>query len=430
MRSITLKILLTRSSLKLHTKMLHSLIKAPTWFFDHNTVAKSTVYGHVCTTINGLACIRTMGAQKAVIEDFHRFQNFHTTIHYALIAVSRWFGFNIDCLTVLLITVVTFLNVASSQNQNTGTVGLSLFYAISLLSFLQWTIRQTTEFENLLVAVERILEYGALPAEVDDAKQQDPVVSLPYNWPSSGEIVFENLKLKYDKNADDYILKGLTFRAVGGEKIGIVGRTGAGKSSIINALFRLSTFEGSILIDGVNINSVNLQELRKRISVIPQDPTIFTGTLRQNLDPFQEYEDDEIWRALDQVELKTSFDNQLGLQLVVQEGGTNLSVGQRQLVCLARALLRKNKILVVDEATSNVDFHTDKLIQRTIRIQFSDCTVLTIAHRIDTLLDYSQIIVMDDGRIVEMAPPSVLLGDQKSAFGVLYRESGKYLEPK
>uniref|UniRef100_A0A915IQU0 ABC transporter domain-containing protein n=1 Tax=Romanomermis culicivorax TaxID=13658 RepID=A0A915IQU0_ROMCU len=208
-------------------------------------------------------------------------------------------------------------------------------------------------------------------------------------------------------------------------QIGIVGRTGAGKSSILNALFRLSNLEGKIIIDEIDTKTIDLYELRKKISIIPQDPVLFIGSLRKNLDPFSEFCDDVIWNALQQVELKNAFkDSEHGLLAEMQEGGANLSVGQRQLVCLARALLRKNKILVIDEATANVDLVTDSLIQKTIRQQFKDCTVLTIAHRLNTIMDCSRVMVMQDGCLQEMDSPAVLLQKRESLFFKLVEETG------
>lgn len=244
---------------------------------------------------------------------------------------------------------------------------------------------------------------------------------------------------------DPPVLRDLTFLVEPKEKIGIVGRTGAGKSSTINALFQLSETSGSIIIDGIDITQIGLHDLRPKISIIPQEPVLFSGTMRKNLDPFEEFTDSQLWKSLEEVELKEAVqDLSLGLNSQMSEGanflvvdsriiglmiffsgGTNFSVGQRQLVCLARAILRNNKILVMDEATANVDPQTDALIQNTIRRKFADCTVLTIAHRLNTVMDSDKVLVMDAGSVKEYDHPFVLLQDKSGIFYGMVHQTGK-----
>lgn len=292
-------------------------------------------------------------------------------------------------------------------------MGLIITQYMGLIGSLQWGMRQWSELENHMVSVERLLEYTTVESE-PDRKQ---LIKLPDNWPDEGKIEFRNVSLTYNPK-DLPVLKNLNFTILPREKVGIVGRTGAGKSSTITALFQLYPIEGSIMIDGVDTTRVPLDELRSKISIIPQEPVLFSGTMRRNLDPFEEYSDDIIWNALDQVELKDVVSElPAGLHSNVSEGGTNFSVGQRQLVCLARALIRNNRVLVMDEATANVDPYTDGLIQNTIREKFANCTVLTIAHRLHTVMDSDKILVMGAGSVQEFDHPYNLLRNKS---GVLY----------
>lgn len=267
-------------------------------------------------------------------------------------------------------------------------------------------MRQSAAVSNSFVSVERALLYKDLPQEPEPEKE----VEIDSSWPR-GEIEIDNLSYKYH---DKIALNHLNLHIHAGQKVGIVGRTGAGKSSLIGALFRLATVEGSVTIDGVDTGSIPLQTLRSRLAIIPQDPVLFSGTLKHNLDPLNESSKESLITVLAEVNL-----SQVSLDMEIKRNGSNLSVGQRQLICLARAILRRSRILILDEATANVDPDTDELIQATIRRKLQHCTVLTIAHRINTVMDSDIIVVMDGGRIIELGPPDELLSNS-SKFAQLH----------
>ncbi|XP_067646367.1 probable multidrug resistance-associated protein lethal(2)03659 [Eurosta solidaginis] len=387
-------------------------------------VTRSPIYSHLGASLSGLSTIRAFGAQKILTAEFDNYQDLHSSGFYMFLSTSRAFGYWLDCFCVLYIAVTT-LSFFLFSPENGGDVGLAITQAMSLTGMVQWGMRQSAEVENSMTCVERVLEYDEIEPEGD--MESSPAKKPPQTWPEQGRIEFDKLSLRYfPEPTSERVLKSLDLEIEPSEKIGIVGRTGAGKSSLINALFRLSYNDGAIIIDARNTNDLGLHDLRSKISIIPQEPVLFSGTMRYNLDPFDEYSDAKLWEALDEVELKgVVSDFPTGLQSKISEGGTNFSVGQRQLVCLARAILRENKILVLDEATANVDPQTDALIQTTIRSKFRNCTVLTIAHRLHTIMDSDKVLVMDAGRAVEFGSPFELLTVSKTkVFYGMVKEAG------
>lgn len=313
-----------------------------------------------------------------------------------------------------LIVLFASLFAILGQQENAALVGLSITYALQITQSMTYLVNSISLLESNIVSVERVKEY------VDSEHEADWTVDKTTpnkSWPENGDVEFIDYKVRYREGLD-LVLRGINFKVNGGEKIGIVGRTGAGKSSLTLALFRIiEAAGGKITIDGIDISILGLHALRSRLTIIPQDPVLFSGSLRRNLDPFETKKDEEIWKALELAHLKT-FAKTLtaGLNHEISEGGENLSVGQRQLVCLARALLRKTKVLILDEATAAIDLETDELIQNTIRTEFKDCTVLTIAHRLNTIMDSDRVIVLDKGEISEYASPSDLLNNEDSIF--------------
>jgi len=303
-----------------------------------------------------------------------------------------------------------------------GTVGLSITYASSLTNVLIFMVRMSSDLETNIVAIERTQEYCEAETEADWIRED---TAPPDEWPDRGIIQFQDYSTRYRAGLD-LVLKRIDATIRAGEKIGIVGRTGAGKSSLTLALFRLiEPAGGTIVIDTLDTVKLGLHQLRSKLTIIPQDPVLFSGSLRMNLDPFEKYSDEAVWKALDHAHLK-NFVIALteGLYYHIAEGGENLSVGQRQLMCLARALLRKTKVLVLDEATASVDLETDDLIQATIRKEFADCTIITIAHRLNTIMDSTRVITMDKGTIMEFDSPASLLQNKKSLFYSMAKDAG------
>ncbi|XP_035890492.1 uncharacterized protein LOC118502378 [Anopheles stephensi] len=389
-------------------------------------ITRSPVFTHTNATIDGLTTIRAFGAERFLEDTFHRYQDLNTSAAFLFGATTRGFAFWLDAICLLYIASVVLSFLVIGNDIISGNVGLAITQVLNLIGMCNWGIRQTAELENQMTSVERVLEYAQLVPETDLVPGVQ-TTERTEAWPKNPGITFREVYLRYSPISDP-VLKGLSFDIKPKEHVGIVGRTGAGKSSIIQALFRLTPLhagDGIIEIDGINIGSVPLRQCRGRISIIPQDPVIFSGSLRSNLDPDERLPDEQLWKALDQVELKPAITSLAGgLNTKMSEGGTNLSAGQRQLICLARAVLKGSKILILDEATANVDPKTDALIQRTIRTQFHDCTVLTIAHRLHTILDNDRVLVIDAGQMVEFDSPQKLLQIPDGFFRKLVEEHG------
>ncbi|XP_044266867.1 ATP-binding cassette subfamily C member 4-like isoform X2 [Tribolium madens] len=378
---------------------------------------RSPIFSHLTESMKGLTTIRAYGAQEVLEKEFETHQDIHTSIFYMYLGTNRALGFYLDTVCVLYILLITV--IALTKESYAGNVGFMITQCMSLSGMFQWGIRQWSEMENQMISVERIKEYINVERE-KETKTRDP----PQQWPEHGKIQFKSVSMRYSSN-DPYVLKNLNISINPREKVGIVGRTGAGKSSLIAVLFRLVDFEGSLFIDDLDTKELSLFSLRSKISIIPQEPILFSGTVRKNLDPFDQYQDDQIWDVLEKVKLKEFIGNSdLGLHSNLAEGGSNFSAGQKQLICLARALLKDNKILILDEATANVDPYTDELLQKTIRENFENCTVLTIAHRLHTIMDSDKVLVMDDGKAAEFDHPHALL-QKKGVFFDLVMETGK-----
>uniref|UniRef100_A0A8C6MW78 ABC-type glutathione-S-conjugate transporter n=1 Tax=Mus spicilegus TaxID=10103 RepID=A0A8C6MW78_MUSSI len=385
-----------------------------------DSVTKSPIYSHFSETVSGLPVIRAFEHQQRFLANSEKQIDTNQKCVFSWITSNRWLAIRLELVGNLIVFCSALLLVIYKNSLTGDTVGFVLSNALNITQTLNWLVRMTSEAETNIVAVERINEYINVDNEAPWVTDKKP----PADWPKKGEIQFNNYQVRYRPELD-LVLKGITCNIKSTEKVGVVGRTGAGKSSLTNCLFRiLESAGGQITIDGIDIASIGLHDLRGRLTIIPQDPILFSGNLRMNLDPFNKYSDEEIWRALELAHLKSFVAGlQLGLLHEVTEGGDNLSIGQRQLLCLGRAVLRKSKILVLDEATAAVDLETDSLIQTTIRNEFSQCTVITIAHRLHTIMDSDKIMVLDSGKIVEYGSPEELLSNM-GPFYLMAKEAG------
>ncbi|XP_014108153.1 PREDICTED: multidrug resistance-associated protein 1 isoform X1 [Pseudopodoces humilis] len=385
------------------------------------SVSRSPVYSHFNETLLGVSVIRAFEEQKRFIKQNDMKVDENQKAYYPSIIANRWLAVRLEYVGNCIVLFAALFAVIARSKLSPGLVGLSVSYSLQITAYLNWLVRMSSDLENNVVAVERVKEYSEMEKEAEWRIEQTAPAS---SWPEEGKVEFRGYGLRYRDDLD-LVLKNINVTISGGEKIGIVGRTGAGKSSLTLGLFRINeAAEGEIIIDGINIAKIGLHDLRFKITIIPQDPVLFSGSLRMNLDPFDQHSDEDIWRSLELAHLKnfvSSLPDKLNHEC--SEGGENLSVGQRQLVCLARALLRKSKILVLDEATAAVDLETDKLIQSTIKSQFEECTVLTIAHRLNTIMDYTRVLVLERGEVVECGTPDQLL-QEKGIFYTMAKDSG------
>lgn len=327
--------------------------------------------------------------------------------------VTQWFSLRIQLVGCLLLLVVTSSLVLLHRQLDVAMIGLAFSYSLKIAANLEGIIRSLARIETVMISPERIQEYIEIEQEAPyRIPMMDPPAQL--EWPSTGSILFDKVSFRYQPRGD-LVLRSLSFSVAGGQKIGVVGRTGAGKSSLAMALFRISELtSGRVLIDGVDVATIGLKTLREKLSIIPQSPVLFKGSLRAYLDPFDEFTDDQLWASIREVGLTQRIaEDKRKLAMIVEENGENFSVGERQMLCMARTLLRHSRIVIFDEATATIDHETDQNLQQVIRTAFKKSTVLTIAHRLDTVLDSDRILVLDKGRSVEFASPKELVSTSK-----------------
>ncbi|PAV78537.1 hypothetical protein WR25_09567 [Diploscapter pachys] len=415
-----------------------------------NSLTRSPLFSHFGETIQGAASIRAFGWVPMFKQQNKQILSTHLKCGYYSMQSSRWLAIRLELLGNIVILSAALLAILAKDwdSMSAGVIGLSISYSLNITFMMNMFVRNITEVETNVVCVERIKEYSETPTEAEWRKQ---LALLPVGWPNKGRVSLRDYSTRYRPGLE-LVLKNFTINVKAGEKVGVVGRTGAGKSSLALALFRIvEPSGGQILIDDIDVSTIGLHDLREHLTIIPQDPVLFTGTLRFNIDPTGIHSDESVWKALEHSNLKSFVQNlPKGLEYDINEGGENISVGQRQLVCLTRALLRKSKILVLDEATAAVDSNTDSLIQIelarevhkyeltypdetlqigifddkdydesikvTIRKEFASSTVITIAHRLNTIMDYDRVLVMEKGRVAEFDAPQTLLSDKNSIF--------------
>ncbi|KAF8888647.1 P-loop containing nucleoside triphosphate hydrolase protein [Infundibulicybe gibba] len=397
-----------------------------------DSVTRSPLYSIYGETISGVTIIRAFGASSKFLRDTLRCVDTNSNPYYWMWGVNRWLSARFRLLSSLTLGA-TALVALLTPGISASLAGFALAFASTINGDLLFMIRRFVSLEQSMVALERVKEYSELAREPPEFTEVKP----PASWPHHGAIKCEDLVIRYSPELPD-VLHGLNFEIQPGEKVGILGRTGSGKSTLALSFFRfVEATEGRISVDDIDIADIGLTDLRRKLTIIPQDPTIFSGSLRSTLDVFEEYRDAEIYEALRRVHLippegtaaeagdTVNANVFRDLDSPVSEGGDNFSIGEKQLLCMARAILRRSKVLIMDEATASVDYATDELISKTIRQEFAASTILTIAHRLRTVIDYDRVMLLDQGRIVELDRPAVLLSDTTSKFYALCQATGK-----
>ncbi|RIB07051.1 ABC transporter [Gigaspora rosea] len=413
-----------------------------------DSVLRSSLYAHFSETLTGLPIIRAYYEHKRFLRNNEAFLDIENRAYFLTICVHAWFLVRLNTITNVLVFFASLFAIIFRFNVAPSITGLVLSYSLQICVTLYWCIEQAVEVEANMNSVERLVHYS------DNLEVEAENIILdnrpPPGWPARGEIHIKNLEIKYGPDSP-LVLKGISVEIMAAEKIGIVGRTGCGKSTLATSFFRLiEATSGSIVIDDIDISTIGLKDLRSNITIIPQDPVLFDGTIRSNLDPFNKHSDHELWNALHSAHLiknsspiskkeesedilyildqKNSEQELIMLDSPVKENGSNFSQGQQQLIAMARALVRHSKLIIMDEATASIDFQTDNLIQTTIREEFKDNTIITIAHRLRTVTDYDRILVMDAGNVVEFDIPYLLMQKSDGLFREMCERSGEFAE--
>ncbi|PON43846.1 ATP-binding cassette containing protein [Parasponia andersonii] len=386
-----------------------------------NGTTKSALASNLSESIAGAMTIRAFEEEDRFFSKYLELIDANASPYFNNFSANEWLIQRLETICAIVLSssalAITLLPFKASDS---GFIGMALSYGLSLNLFLVISVQYQCMLANTIISVERVEQYMHIPSEASEVVEGNRPAQ---NWPTLGKVEICNLKVRYRRNAP-FVLHGISCIIEGGQKIGIVGRTGSGKTTLISVLFRLvEPTEGKILIDDLDICTIGLHDLRSRLGIIPQDATLFNGSVRFNLDPLSQHNDQEIWEVLEKCQLREAIqEKKEGLESLVLEEGTNWSMGQRQLFCLGRALLKRSRILVLDEATASMDNATDAILQKTIRREFADRTVITVAHRIPTVVDCTKVLAISDGKLVEYDEPTKLLNNEGSLFGQLVKE--------
>ncbi|KAJ7097441.1 ABC protein [Mycena epipterygia] len=403
-----------------------------------DAMLRSILYAHLSESLTGLPTIRSYGEISRFIQDNKYYIDLENRALFLTVTNQRWLAVRLDALGSILVFLIGIFSAVGIPGVSAAQIGLILTYAMSLTQMFAVSTRLSAEVENYMNSVERVVHYArgdAVPKEA--AHESDPQRKPAVEWPAHGAIEFKDVTMAYRPGLPN-VLHGISLKIRAGEKVGVVGRTGAGKSSLTLCLLRIVEYLGEIIVDDVDIGKIGLTDLRSNIAIIPQEPTLFSGTVRTALDPFSKYDDARLWDALRRSYLvetrrstpieyeqpaETENKHKLTLDTVIETDGANLSVGERSLLSLARALVKDSRVVILDEATASVDLDTDKKIQRTIQTQFKDRTLICIAHRLRTIISYDRILVMDAGKIAEFDTPLNLFNRDESLFRSLCEKS-------
>ena len=386
-------------------------------------ISRSPILNTINETIPGYGSIKAFGKEDNYLDKFYSKVNDCFNINICLRGIKMWLQEMFKTLSVLYLVYLVMSTILNEDEVTSQSVGITFTYSVVLQENLGWGFSIAADLENIMISLERCLQYTRIESEAPNIVRPKDEELVEKKWPNEGKIKFENYSVKYRPNTE-IVLKNLNFEINGNEKIGIVGRTGSGKSTICLCLFRiLEPLEGTIYIDGEDRTKIGLEILRKNLTIIPQDPCLMEGSLRYNIDPFDSKNDEEIISVLKKIGFEyTETDDQI-LNRKIEQGGSNLSVGEKQLVCIARAIIRKTRIVVMDEATANIDMKTEEKIQKALQYVLNNSTVITVAHRIKTIIDYDRILVLDNGNVIEYDTPQNLLKNEKSLFFELYSKS-------
>ena len=389
---------------------------------------RTPLIGAFSETIYGLHIIRAFQYENNFVDKFNKRMDAHFKITIFQSGISGFYGINLDLISFIILTFILISCYFFKEKYNTQSIGLLLTYSIQLIEQLFDFMQRFGRLSKILVSLERCDNYTKIIQEKYPVLNTDKDLKLYPTYDgkistfiSQGKIKFTNYSVKYRPNTP-LVLKNLNLEINPQEKIGVVGRTGSGKSTLCLCLFRLlEADEGSISIDDIDISKIGLEILRKNLTIIPQEPTLIEGTLRENVDPSENYSDEKIIEVLKEVGLDDFLEGK-NLEYIIENNGNNISIGEKQLICIARALIKKSKIILMDEATANIDYKTETFLQNSINKELKNCTVITIAHRIKTIINYDRILVLNNGEIVEFDSPQNLL-DKKGLFYQLYKES-------